>query len=195
MSRVTFVIDFKDGEEQFADTGTKLLGGEVAVCRLTPVRDRWDPASIAMVLMSHGIGWAGLIEGLATTNGWRVWVRGNDKSVIQVPHDQYQSACEIVNALCPAICEVVVRPEFYSWIEGCELPDWAMSAAYDTGAGKTLCAVCEVNEELQRQGWSRLVWAYLDLPCSAMICRNTGRDISQYVVRWLPVDGASLNKN
>lgn len=85
-------------------------------------------------------------------------------------------------------------PKTYSWIEGNgDIPTFVMSAAYETGAGKAICAVCEVNEELQHQGWPRLVWAYLDVDYAGMICRNTGKDISEYIVRWLPVDGASSN--
>lgn len=81
----------------------------------------------------------------------------------------------------------------FKWVEGNgDIPTDVLGAAYETGAGKAVCAVCEVNKMLQGEGFPRLVWAYLDVDYAGMICRNTGRDISQYVVRWLPVDGAVL---
>lgn len=81
----------------------------------------------------------------------------------------------------------------YKWIEGnSDIPADVLSAAYETGAGKAICAVCQIDEALQGEGFPKLVWAYLDVDYAGMICRNTGRDISSYIVRWLPVDGSSL---
>jgi len=81
----------------------------------------------------------------------------------------------------------------FKWVEAdSDIPSDVLDAAYETGAGRVICAVCEVDETLQGEGFPRLVWAYLDVDYAGMICRNTGRDISQYVVRWLPVDGAVL---
>ncbi|MXP48707.1 hypothetical protein FD733_02240 [Pantoea sp. Eser] len=80
----------------------------------------------------------------------------------------------------------------FKWVEvGGDIPSDVLSTAYETGAGRVICAVCEVDEALQGVGFPRLVWAYLDMDYNGMICRNTGQDISQYVVRWLPVDGAA----
>ncbi|KGT95323.1 hypothetical protein NG99_04710 [Erwinia typographi] len=79
----------------------------------------------------------------------------------------------------------------FNWVEGNgDIPDEVLDSAYETGAGKAICAVCEVSDELVRQGWPRLTWAFVDVPIRTMICRSTRQNISQYVVRWLPVDGA-----
>ncbi|WP_312836807.1 hypothetical protein [Pantoea sp.] len=46
----------------------------------------------------------------------------------------------------------------YKWVEGnSDIPTDVLSAAYETGAGKAICAVCEVDEALQGEGFPMLV--------------------------------------
>mgnify|MGYP000630887457 CR=1 FL=1 len=78
----------------------------------------------------------------------------------------------------------------HAWIEGREIPDSAMTASYDSGAGPIICAVAEVDESLQADGYPVLCWAYIDVVPGMMIDRATNCNITNHVVRWLPVKRA-----
>lgn len=79
------------------------------------------------------------------------------------------------------------EPVAHSWINGLVIPESAMTASYDPGAGTVICAVAEVDESLQSQGYPVLCWAYLDVVPGMMIDRATNSNITSHVVRWLPV--------
>lgn len=74
-----------------------------------------------------------------------------------------------------------------TWIEGQVLPDSALKASYETGAGKVICAVAEVDEALQAEGYPELCWSYVDVVPGVIIDRCTNSNITNHVVRWLPV--------
>lgn len=130
--------------------------------------------------------WTNVIGFISTIKGW-VFVTHGYTGLIVIPDEQVEDAQEVVREACPVAYKTYVGVGLFPWIEGWDIPVRASQACYETGAGKAVNALVEVDMVLQDQGWPALCWAYLDVVPGVMICRSTNQNITSHVVRWLPV--------
>ncbi|WP_208952639.1 hypothetical protein [Rahnella sp. ChDrAdgB13] len=145
-------------------------------------------ASRSAQLVKAGMPWRDVLRGYIAGQG-EYFVTHGHVSLIVAAKEKHKEIQEALKVTVPVIYKVYVGAGLFPWIDGREryyLPH-ASQACYETGAGKAINALVEIDEELQLQGWPRFCWAYLDVVPGMMICRSTNENITGHVVRWLPV--------
>lgn len=139
-------------------------------------------------LVEAGMPWRDVLRAYIAGQGEHFVTHGH-VSLTVAAKEKHKEIQEAVRAILPVTHNIYIGAGFYPWIDGKDryyLPH-ALQACYETGAGKAVNALVEVDKVLKEQGWPALCWAYLDVVPGVMICRSTNQNITSHMVRWLPV--------
>lgn len=139
------------------------------------------------LVVSEGMHWGDVLRYIAGHGEY--FAMHAHVGLIVAPKEKHKEIQEAVRAILPVTHNIYIGAGFYPWVDGKDryyLPH-TLQACYETGAGKAVNALVEVDKVLQEHGWPALCWAYLDVVPGVMICRSTNQNITSHMVRWLPV--------
>lgn len=76
----------------------------------------------------------------------------------------------------------------YDWVEGLLIPESAAGSMYQADTGPEIFALVELSEEKTAEGWPKFSPCIIDIALGMAICERTRENVTEHVVRWLPID-------
>jgi len=107
MGKMTFVVDFPDGQEPVVSAATDILGGKLLSAAF---KDATEVDALSMVRFSLrcGAGWSTVLGDFIEDKGWKREPVGLNHEVIYVPKGDEVFARELVKEIVPVIYRIDV---------------------------------------------------------------------------------------
>ncbi|OFC58162.1 hypothetical protein WKI72_16150 [Candidatus Erwinia dacicola] len=109
MSKMTFVVDFPDGQEPTVSAATDILGGKLVSAAFADIAERYDLTMAARLALQCGIRWDRVLHNLVCDNDWDYLDTRPNAGAIIVPSDRVEEVRELVKELVPVWFSIDVR--------------------------------------------------------------------------------------
>lgn len=110
MSKMTFVVEFPDGQEPVISAATDILGGKLLSAAFKDATQGIDSlVRAAMLARSCGTHWSKILSRIISEEGWNYIEIGDYSAVVSVPAEDVDVARKLVDSLVPAIMDVKVQ--------------------------------------------------------------------------------------
>lgn len=109
MGKVTFVVDFPDGQEPAVSAAIDILGGKLVSAAFADTTERYDLIMVARLALQCGIRWDRVLHNLVCDNDWDYLDTRPNAGTIIVPSDRVEEAQKLVKALVPVWFSIDVR--------------------------------------------------------------------------------------
>lgn len=110
MGKVTFVVDFPDGQEPVISAATDILGGKLLSAAFKDATEI-DVLSMVRFSLQCGAGWSTVLGEFIEDKGWKREPAGRDYEVIYVPKGDENFARKLVKEIVPVRYRVDVVPD------------------------------------------------------------------------------------
>lgn len=110
MSKMTFVVEFPDGQEPVVSAATDILGGKLLSAAFKDATEV-DVFSMVRFSLQCGAGWSTVLDEFIEDKGWKREPAGCGYEIIYVPRDDEDFARELVKEIVPVIYRVDVVPD------------------------------------------------------------------------------------
>jgi hypothetical protein len=111
MSKMTFVVDFPDGQEPPVSAGIRILGGKLVSVAFKDISEGYDLIKVARLGLQCGIDWSRILRHLVRDHGWDYRNTGTHSGVVTVPSDRVDDVRALVRDIVPAVMNIRVLPE------------------------------------------------------------------------------------
>lgn len=109
MGKVTFVVDFPDGQEPVVSAATDILGGKLLSVAFKDAT-QGDVLSMVRFSLQCGAGWSTVLGEFIEDKGWKCEPVGPNHEVVYVPKGDEDFARELVKEIVPVIYRFDVVP-------------------------------------------------------------------------------------
>ncbi|MGK0600097.1 hypothetical protein [Yokenella regensburgei] len=111
MSRMTFVVEFPDGQEPSVSAGINVLGGTLISATFSDLTEGCNLITVARLSLQCGVHWREILNQLIMANGWKEKIIGvnNPSWVIIVPPEQVDDVLALVRFLVPVTIRIDVK--------------------------------------------------------------------------------------
>lgn len=86
------------------------------------------------------------------------------------------------------------RRNSFEWVEGHQFPVKVLRLARGPRSCETVSVLAEIDSEKQKQGWPGFQLAVIDVRMGHIKCCSTGEFITDHVLRYLPLDTATVRE-